>query len=831
MKNNLLLLFILICNLAIASNYNGNNMSFKQGDGTTVDLKLFGSEYYARAEGIDGYTVVREKTTNNICYAKLSEDGSELISTGILYHAKQNSVSTPNSILQFKKHLDINIKAKQKIIASNQNFLSGNKSSVEKNDLTSGGTNTTLTTPFYPVSGNIRGICIVVDFSDEPSVVPMTEFDNFCNDINYTGYGNNGSLRSFYSDISGGIVDYQNVVFGYFRAPLTFADYDAMPYAVGAQQILGLALHWIDSMGFDFSTLSLNADNSIKAINLMYTGNPPTWAQGMWHHKGNYTGFSADGVTSNDYNCSPANSPLKLAVVAHENGHMICHWPDTYKYDNTTGPDGIGSFDLMCWYGDYYNPTVPNPMFLANSGWKTVIDVTNFNGINTDTANSLTCYRYTNINDTNEFFLLANRLKTGRSTFIDDEGLTIWHIDRNGDNQTLHHEVYLDHANNDIYDHTGACFKNAFNIEFSENTIPNSSFYNGDPSGLRVWDIGNTGQLMNYKLGNGFASASLNILYQNISNDNNSNGFLEPGETGDLNLEALNNGQVTSGIATFTCAATGANANFITINTPSLNVGTINVAQSIPEAFNVTIDPAAPLGTEITLQYILTDGTDTVHITRTLVVGVIDLMNNQLSTTCSSVFFDAGGPNNYSDNTDFTKTFMPATAGSSIVADFSFFDLEAEPACGYDYLYIYNGPTAFGQLVGSYCGTNSPGIITSTHNSGALTFKFHADGGVTGGGWRATMTCNSPTEINSITLNSAIHISPNPSTGKIFISIDKIENVKLEIADVVGKILFTKKLNSENNLSVDLADQPNGIYTIRFTSTSETRTERLLLNR
>ena len=130
MKNNLLLLFILICNLSIASNYNGNNMSFKQGDGTTVDLKLFGSEYYARAEGIDGYTLVREKSTNNICYAKLSEDGSELISTGILYYGKQNSVSTPNTILQFKKHLDINIKAKQKIIETNQNFLSGNKSSV-----------------------------------------------------------------------------------------------------------------------------------------------------------------------------------------------------------------------------------------------------------------------------------------------------------------------------------------------------------------------------------------------------------------------------------------------------------------------------------------------------------------------------------------------------------------------------------------------------------------------------------------------------------------------------------------------------------------------------
>ena len=81
------------------------------------------------------------------------------------------------------------------------------------------------------------------------------------------------------------------------------------------------------------------------------------------------------------------------------------------------------------------------------------------------------------------------------------------------------------------------------------------------------------------------------------------------------------------------------------------------------------------------------------------------------------------------------------------------------------------------------------------------------------------------------TLRNAIHISPNPSSGKITVSINKIENLQLEITDVVGKIIFTKKLNSENNLSIDLADQPNGVYLIKFISTSETRTERLLLNR
>ncbi len=202
------------------------------------------------------------------------------------------------------------------------------------------------------VSGAIKGLCIVVDFSDEPGTLPMDEFESFCNDMDYSNFGNNGSLRKYYYDISGGIVDYQNFVFGYFRAPKTFAAYDSMHIADGAKAILDLALNWIESLGFDFSTLSINPDGSIRAINLMYTGVPKAWNEGMWWHQGSYTDFSADGVRSGKYNCSIAYNPLSLATVVHENGHMICHWDDTYKYYDQSGPDGIGAFDLMCNYAN-----------------------------------------------------------------------------------------------------------------------------------------------------------------------------------------------------------------------------------------------------------------------------------------------------------------------------------------------------------------------------------------------------------------------------------------------------------------------------------------------
>lgn len=801
MKNIILLFFLFIALKLNAAPYSGQIMSFKQPDGTIVDVKLFGNEYYMRGEGLDGYTLIRDKNTNWICYATLSLDEKELVSTGIVYHGKKNDLTTLKNNLNLPLHLDISEKAREVVMVKNKKGLG----------LTEEKENTK--TAWHPVSGNIIGLCIVVDFSDEPGVLPMSEFTNFCNDLTYSNNGNNGSLRTFYSDISGGAVDYQNVVYGYYRAPLTFQDYEQMPFGQGAQDVLGQALNWLDGQGFDFSTLSINPDGSIMAINLMYTGVALNWAQGMWWHMGSYTGFSADGVHSDSYNCSPANNPLELATVCHENGHMIGKWPDTYKYNTTTGPDGIGSFDLMCDYGSATNPVPPNPHFRSNAGWGRVVDITNYNGLNSDTANSLTCYRYTNLNDTNEFFLLENRMQTGRSAAIEDQGLTIWHINRMGDNQTLNHEVYLVHANNDITNHWNACFRQGFNIEYGNTTTPGSAFFNGDPSGLRVWDIGPWGNIMTYKLGAGVAAPSFNLSYIDISGDNNSNGFLEPGESGNVNINASNFGQINSGNATITCSAVGANTSYYTINTSSVNAGILNVSSTLPFNFNISVNPGTPLGTAISLKFLISDGTYSTYITKTFVIGYQVVMADQQITTCSAIFYDNGGAfSNYTNITDFTTTFLAPTPAYPVKLTFSSFDLEDVANCIYDYVNIYDGPDIASPLIGMYCGINSPGIVTSTHPSGALTVEFHSDEAVTGTGWEAIVSCQGWVNTNE-TETSKFEISPNPSSGIFNIQSD-FEINSVSVTNVIGKEIY--KSISEN--TIDISRNPSGLYFLKIKS-------------
>ena len=792
----------------IAAPFNGEIMSFKQPDGTRVDVKLYGTEYYMRAEGLDNYTVIRDRNTQWICYASLSTDGTAFISTGIKYRLTKDSVPILKTAINVPKHLAISAKALEQEILKNKKALEGDDFQ-----------NYDLNKEPGIVTGAIKGLCIVVDFSDEPGTLPMDEFESFCNDMDYSNFGNNGSLRKYYYDISGGVVDYQNYVFGYFRAPKTFAAYDSMHIADGAKAILDLALNWIESLGFDFSTLSINPDGSIRAINLMYTGVPKAWNEGMWWHQGSYTDFSADGVRSGKYNCSIAYNPLSLATVVHENGHMICHWDDTYKYYDQSGPDGIGAFDLMCNYANAYNPVPPNPFYIIDAGWGNVVDITSYIGDISDDAEDRTYYKYRNVNDTNEFFIFDNRSKTGRSTYIPDEGLTIWHIDRLGDNQTFHHQVYLVHANNNIEAKEDICFHSGLNTEFNDNTGPNSQFYDGNPSRLNVHDIGPVSYTMTYTLGPKEAVPVVKFSFINISNDDNSNGLLEPGESGNMNLKVGNFGTANLGNATVACKAVDLNAGYVTVNTAPKDLESILVQEEIAVTFNIAVAADIPIGKVITLKFTITNEGDSSVFVKEFAIGNPVYMANQQISTCSSVFYDdRGRTRNYSSNADLTTTFLAPAPGQSVKAEFLSFELESSNECEYDYLNIYNGLSVSSPLIGTYCGINTPGTIESTDISGALTFQFHSDEALRGTGWEALITCTGINGEENQSDDNAFEIYPNPSLDKVFVKItlNSLRNLRLVIVDTEGRELTQYNITDQPLIEINRSTIPGGIYYIQL---------------
>ena len=113
-------------------------------------------------------------------------------------------------------------------------------------------------------------------------------------------------------------------------------------------------------------------------------------------------------------------------------------------------------------------------------------------------------------------------------------------------------------------------------------------------------------------------------------------------------------------------------------------------------------------------------------------------MQNGTVTTCSAMFYDNGGPNgNYSNNKNYTMTFLPASPDGILEAIFEEFMLEND----YDFLDIYDGSSTSAPHIGQYTGTDSPGTVTATNSEGALTFRFTSDYGVNEPGWKATVRC------------------------------------------------------------------------------------------
>ena len=68
---------------ALAAPHNGDPFPLRQPDGVTVDVLVWGDEFYQRIESLDGYTLIRDPDSGVIVYAELSADGTQLIYIGI----------------------------------------------------------------------------------------------------------------------------------------------------------------------------------------------------------------------------------------------------------------------------------------------------------------------------------------------------------------------------------------------------------------------------------------------------------------------------------------------------------------------------------------------------------------------------------------------------------------------------------------------------------------------------------------------------------------------------------------------------------------------------
>ena len=258
----------------------------------------------------------------------------------------------------------------------------------------------------------------------------------------------------------------------------------------------------------------------------------------------------------------------------------------------------------------------------------------------------------------------------------------------------------------------------------------------------------------------------------------NNNGILDPGENAILSVAINNIGHATVGNGLGHLTVQLQSTPYIIVNNPSCFIGNLPVNTIIQVNFPVVTNGITPIGTMVNLDYSETAGQQNQFSAQKefeLEIGEtpVYLMQNGSENTCNAQFFDSGDSDqNYSNNENFIMTFFPATTGASIEVGFTEFDVEPNASCNYDYLAIYNGNDITAPVIGTYCGTDSPGTVTSTAADGSLTFRFHSDNLNTYPGWAASVQCiGGPLTLMatafppSVCLGSTNRLSVIPSGG------------------------------------------------------------------
>ncbi|MBK8806159.1 MAG: hypothetical protein IPO21_05760 [Bacteroidales bacterium] len=202
-----------------------------------VDVKLYGDEFYMRAESLDGYTLVQDSISKWIYYAQCNQDCSELLSTGVIYSGSAIANNQAAASLNLLKHAKLNKQVISNIVEQAKIRLYGPDGvlKVEKPEPKPIPKGMQLAPQQGIVKQKVTGLVLIVDFSDEPlTSYSVDVFDSLWNGKNHESFGIDGSVRQYFLDVSGGAFEFNNIVYGVYRASKTFAEYDNLGMGEGA---------------------------------------------------------------------------------------------------------------------------------------------------------------------------------------------------------------------------------------------------------------------------------------------------------------------------------------------------------------------------------------------------------------------------------------------------------------------------------------------------------------------------------------------------------------------------------------------------------------------
>lgn len=496
--------------------FRGKEFEFTQPDGTALTVKGWGDQHHAVFETLNGYTVVKNPTTGFYEYADVSAERDEYVPTG----ARPRLVSPAN--LGVAPGVRIERAAAKAMAMQNSALPPGTSRWEQRRNQRKRVVRAAAAVPGIAPApperqtvGDFTGLCLLIQFPDVPGTITQEQVNDFCNKVGYTGFGNNGSVYDYFLEVSGGKLKYRSVVTPYYTAKHKRRYYtdENVDQPIRARQLIKEALKHFRAQGFNFAGLTVDDQDYVYATNIFYAGNRVNnWAKGLWPHSFHLlTPYQlAPGKRAFDYQITDIGNELSLGTFVHENGHMICDFPDLYDYGDESA--GVGSFCLMCAgaNADEKNPTDINAYLKYRAGWAQ--SVTKITAGLSASANAGKNEFFIHRKSATEYFIIENRQNKGRDQALPGSGLAIWHIDELGDNQneqmTLeqHYECSLIQADgrrdletnpSNLGDATDL-FGKGVNEQFGPQTSPKSLWWDEAASGLDISAISVAGNKMTF---------------------------------------------------------------------------------------------------------------------------------------------------------------------------------------------------------------------------------------------------------------------------------------------------------------------------------------------
>jgi immune inhibitor A len=376
-----------------------------------------------------------------------------------------------------------------------------------------------------PLRGVIRVAVVLVDFSDKKMQRPKAEFEEL---FFSQGTLPNGSVREYYSDVSGGLIDIQGDVVGPYRLPLKMSEYahgkggmvEATPNGQTMARDAAKAAH----KDIDFSGYDNDGNGLVDAFIVIHAGHDAAETgdlNDIWAHKWVLPSeLPADGVSIYAY--LTVAEDCKIGVCAHELGHLLFGWPDLYDTDDSSF--GLGDWCLMAggsWNGDQGDvPAHPSAWCKQEQGWVTVTNQKTKQKVSVHDVKSMRkIYRlWKNGASGKEFFLVENRQQTGYDRFIPSNGLLVYHIDDALDSNSdeTHYKVGLLQADGleDLESGTnqgddGDPFPGASDIrEITGATVPDTRSFAGLETSVAIRSIGASADPMSVEFDVGATSGT-----------------------------------------------------------------------------------------------------------------------------------------------------------------------------------------------------------------------------------------------------------------------------------------------------------------------------------